>query len=141
MAEAKERANKRSILVVDDEEDFRLTLEKRLFQLGYDVETAANGKHALQKLQSGKQFNLILCDLKMPLVSGVDFMRELRKSGSQVPVIIVTGRPEKEMIQTAAQFNLAGVMVKPIKPNDLMRKIEELLPSDPLSATAGAKAD
>ena len=135
MADAKDRAQdlkakKISILVVDDEEDFRATLEKRLFQWGYDVEVAANGKHALQKLQSGKQFNLILCDLNMPLVSGADFLRELRKSGNKVPVIIITGHPQKEMVGAAAQHGLAAIMLKPVKPNDLMKKIEETLPRD-----------
>ncbi len=138
MDEAKDsvKKNRRTILVVDDEEDYRLTLERRLFQCGYDVVTAANGKHAIQKIQSGKQFNLILCDLKMPLVSGPDFLKVLRKAGIQVPVIVITGHPEKESVQSAAQFGVSAVLLKPFKPNDLMKKIEEVLAAHDSNATA-----
>lgn len=119
--------SKRSILVVDDEEGIRAVLEKRLYQSGYLVDVAANGRHALQKIESGRLYNLILCDLKMPLLTGVEFLKEIRKKGNTVPVILITGHPDRELLQTAASYNLTGIILKPYNHVQLLKKIESVL--------------
>ena len=64
-------SHKASILLVEDEESIRFMLQTKLMKEGYNVTTAANGLHGLQVLRSGKEFDLIICDLKMPGKDGI----------------------------------------------------------------------
>src|SRR5690606_11930542 len=77
------------ILVVDDEENLRRVIEVQLEQEGYQVETAADGKQALTLLAQST-FALVLTDLRMPGISGMDLLKEIRKAHPQVMVIILT---------------------------------------------------
>lgn len=119
--------NKGHILVVDDDESMRFMLQTKLFQSGYAVTLAASGSHAMQILQSDKKFDLILCDLKMPLKSGIDVIRFMKEKGISAPTIIITGFPEKEKIIAAAQMGIQDVLVKPVRHQELMKMIETKL--------------
>ncbi len=115
------------VLVVDDDESMRFMLQTKLFQSGYNVTLAASGSHALTILQSGKKFDLLLCDLKMPSKSGIDVIRMMRDLKLMIPTIIVTGFPEKEKIIAAAQMGIQDVLVKPVRHQELMRMIRSKL--------------
>lgn len=120
--------SKGHILVVDDEEGIRYLMETKLNKEGYQVTVAANGLHALQKVRSGQKFDLVLSDLKMVGMSGLDFYTELRKvTGNRIPFIIMTGFPEKGKIVQAIKHGVNDVMLKPVKHLDLMQKINELV--------------
>jgi CheY-like chemotaxis protein len=119
--------NKFNILVIDDDESMRFMMQTKLFQAGFNVTLAASGTHALQILQTSKKFDIILCDLKMPMKSGIDVIRHLKSSSSLVPVIIVTGFPEKDKIIAAAQMGIQDVLVKPVKHQELMKMIRSKL--------------
>lgn len=118
------------ILVIDDDESFRFILAQKLTQAGYSITTAANGAHAIQILQAGKMFELILCDLKMPLQGGVEFVKSLKDHNIKTPVIIMTGYPEREKIIEAALNGVTEVLLKPIKSADLIRAIRVKLGQD-----------
>lgn len=115
------------ILVVDDDESMRFMLQTKLFQSGYNVTLAASGTHAMQIFQTGKKFDLILCDLKMPLKSGIDVIRYMKDNSIGVPCIIVTGFPEKAKIIAAAQMGIQDVLVKPVRHQELMKMIRSKL--------------
>ncbi len=116
-----------SILVIDDDESFRFILAQKLAQSGYSITTAANGAHGIQILQAGKTFKLILCDLKMPVQGGLEFVRVLRDQNILTPVIIMTGYPDREKIIAAARSGVTEVLLKPIKSSDLIRVIRQKL--------------
>lgn len=118
---------KAQILVVDDDESMRFMLQTKLFQCGYNVTLAASGSHAMQILQSGKKFDLILCDLKMPLKSGIDVLRFMKEQGMDTPTVILTGFPERDKIIAAAQMGIQDVLVKPVRHNDLINMIKSKL--------------
>lgn len=118
---------KYNILVVDDDESMRFMLQTKLFQSGYNVTLAASGTHAMQIFQTGKKFDLVLCDLKMPLKSGIDVIRFMKENGYSAPCIIVTGFPEKEKIIAAAQMGIQDVLVKPVRHQELMKMIRSKL--------------
>lgn len=120
-------AAKPQILVIDDDESMRFMLQSKLFQSGYNVTLAASGSHAMQIFQSGKEFDLILCDLKMPLKTGIDVLRFLRDSGNNTPMIIVTGFPERDKIISAAQMGVQDVLVKPVRHQELMKMVRSKL--------------
>jgi CheY-like chemotaxis protein len=127
---------KPQILVIDDDESMRFMLQTKLFQSGYNVTLAASGSHAMQILQSGKNFDLILCDLKMPLKSGIDVIRFMKDQKIDTPTVILTGFPEREKIIAAAQMGIQDVLVKPVRHNDLMKMIRTKLGSDEVQEQA-----
>jgi two-component system, chemotaxis family, chemotaxis protein CheY len=127
MDSPKVKPKKCTILLVDDEEEFRVQLERKLFAVGYDVHVTANGKLAFQKLQTGIRFDLILCDLRMPVMDGAAFISEVRKVGSKIPIIVLTGTADREAIKLLAPLKLSGLLLKPFKPNELLDKIKAVL--------------
>jgi CheY-like chemotaxis protein len=120
---------KPQILVIDDDESMRFMLQTKLFQSGYNVTLAASGSHAIQILQSGKKFDLIICDLKMPLKSGIDVIRFLKDQKIETPTVILTGFPEREKIIAAAQMGIQDVLVKHVRHNDLLKMVRSKLDS------------
>ena len=114
---------KRHILVVDDDESMRFMLQTKLFQCGFNVTLAASGSHAMQIFQTGKKFDLVLCDLKMPMKTGIDVIRYMKNMKIEIPLIIVTGFPEKEKIIAAAQMGIQDILVKPVRHQELLKMI------------------
>ena len=82
------------ILVADDDSFVREMLSAILESVGYTVDTAANGVEALEKFRSEKKFDLILSDMNMPEMSGLDIIKEIRGNDNKVPIIILTGNNE-----------------------------------------------
>jgi len=119
------------LLVIDDDESMRFMMQTKLFQSGFNVTLAASGSHAMQIFQSGKKFDLVLCDLKMPLKSGIDVIRYMKDSAITIPLIIITGFPEREKIISAAQMGIQDVLVKPVRHQELMKMIQKKLSGEP----------
>jgi two-component system response regulator HydG len=115
------------ILVVDDDESMRFMLQTKLFQCGYNVTLAASGTHAIQILQTTKKFDLVICDLKMPLKGGIDVIKFMKEHGIETPTVILTGFPERDKIISAAQMGIQDVLVKPVRHNDLMNMVRTKL--------------
>lgn len=115
------------VLVIDDDESMRFMMQTKLFQSGFNVTLAASGTHAMQIFQTGKKFDLILCDLKMPMRTGIDVIKFMKDNKIETPLIIVTGFPEKEKIIAAAQMGIQDVLVKPVRHQELLRMIRNRL--------------
>jgi len=115
------------ILLVDDQPLIRKIVRDILAQLGYmNVEEAENGQDALVKLRM-KKFDLIFLDWNMPIMQGIDVLRELRKMPAykDTPVIMLTAEAEKEKVLTAIQEGVTNYIVKPFKPATLKEKLAE----------------
>jgi CheY-like chemotaxis protein len=129
------------ILIVDDDDGIRVMLENKLFKLGYKCSTAANGLHALQKIRTLEQYDLIVCDLKMPGMSGLDLVKSLREDSlfKELPVLLITGYPEKQQILDAVRTGISRVLLKPFKHHQIAGAIKEILnPEDMSGAPAAA---
>lgn len=118
---------KPQVLVIDDDESMRFMMQSKLFQSGYNVTLAASGSHAVQIFQTGKNFDLVLCDLKMPLKTGIDVIKFMKENKIVIPTIIVTGFPERDKIIAAAQMGVQDVLVKPVRHQELMKMIRNKL--------------
>ena len=118
------------VLVVEDFEDLRRLVASYLDSRGYQVFEAANGKVAIQTAKSEK-LHLILLDIRLPDINGVDVVRELRKLSQtkHVPIIgwsAETGlNPQRELLQ---QAGISAYTEKPTRLNELDRLIERFLP-------------
>ncbi len=104
-----------SILVVDDDESNRESLRRRLERRGYTVAVAVDGKHALDSIATVK-FDLIILDVMMPGISGLQVLDELRKtySPSQLPIIMATARDQSEDVVYALDHGANDYVTKPL---------------------------
>lgn len=120
----------KTILVVDDSVTMVLSLKSTLSLNGFSVETAGNGKEALDKLHAGLKPDLIVTDINMPVMGGMDLIRSVRAMAGLkfIPILTLTteGDPAKR-----SQGKLAGAtgwVVKPVSGNDLVAVIRKVLP-------------
>ena len=104
-----------SLLVVDDTEFNRDVLARRLIQRGFSVDTAADGAEALERVSTGR-YDLVLLDIEMPVMSGLEVLTRLRETHSQteLPVIMVTGRVASADIVEALGLGANDYVTKPI---------------------------
>ena len=89
--ETKSHKSKAMILVVDDEPQVADTLRDLLEYEGFKVETAENGRQALDRLTSGHRFDLVITDMKMPEMDGLELLKRVQKLRKNLPVIVLTG--------------------------------------------------
>jgi len=101
-----------SILVIDDEELIRALFKESLEELGHRVVTARNGSEGLELVKQ-RDFDLVFLDLKMPGMDGAEVFRQIRTIKADLPVTIITGYPDSDMMARALAQGPFGVMQKP----------------------------
>jgi DNA-binding NtrC family response regulator len=116
------------LLVVEDRESLRLMLERALRQEGYQV-TAAESAESAMPLMGGRQFDLVLTDLKLPGRSGIDVLKASRELQPQAPVLVLTAYGTVHTAVEAMKLGAADFLEKPIEIEDLYRLVESLLGS------------
>ncbi len=114
------------ILVVDDEEGARDLFNTILTDEGYDVSLANGGEEALSLFKSNP-FNLVITDIKMPVMDGLQLLQEIRKMGSKTDVIMVTAYGEVESYLKAMSLGAAEYINKPIRIKELKRIVHKIL--------------
>jgi DNA-binding response OmpR family regulator len=118
-----------TLLVVDDNEDNRFTLVRRLKRLGYDaVTTATNGKEALARLEE-RPFDLVLLDVMMPEMNGYDVLERLRADARlrDVPVIMISAVDQVESVVRCIELGAADYLPKPFDPVILRARVAACL--------------
>jgi DNA-binding response OmpR family regulator len=118
--------DKPHVLIVDDEENIRLTLSQALGTLPAEIDTAANGQEALDKLEQ-RTFAVILLDLRMPGMNGMQVLERLRESRPEIPVIIITAHGTIESAVDAMQLGAIEFLQKPFVPDDVRRLVSRVL--------------
>ncbi len=114
------------ILVVDDEEGARELFNTILTDEGYEVTLAVDGREALTCMQSDP-YDLVVTDIKMPGMDGLQLLQEIRKSGSRADVIMVTAYGEVESYLKAMSLGAAEYINKPIRIKELKRIVHKVL--------------
>jgi two-component system, chemotaxis family, chemotaxis protein CheY len=120
------------ILVVDDNDFMRDLIASMLREIGFrEISHAADGEAALAKVLETDP-GLILCDVDMEPMNGLDFVEQLRKRSPppptpQVPVILLTSHSEAEIVQRAIKLGVNAYVVKPVKRNQLEARIVTVL--------------
>jgi two-component system response regulator (stage 0 sporulation protein F) len=119
------------ILVVDDEEEIAKLLEEFLNKKGYQVITALGGQKAIEAIKRQECIDLMILDLKMPAVNGVDVLQELRRLNKQIPVIILSGSLDlRNFIDDLKKlnYNEKNILYKPVDLFELLKTIKNYLP-------------
>lgn len=114
------------VLVVDDEKSIRKTLKAFLEDATYRVATAENGEDSLALVRRERP-DLILLDLMMPGLSGVDVLKEFHAMDPDLPVIIITAYPDSELMAEAMRFPPVTLLPKPVAKAPLTRTVNRLL--------------
>lgn len=118
------------ILIIDDEPEIVNILKLFLTKKSFDVVPCVGGEYALELLRSGIKPDLMIVDMKMPKVKGIDILKELKNLGKEWPVIVLSGSIdiEKRMDEIRQlEFQQVEYFVKPIDLNSLSEKIKEML--------------
>jgi two-component system, response regulator, stage 0 sporulation protein F len=117
---------KTRVLVVDDDADARELISLVLSQAGYEVDEAAEGFAALSKVSHVRP-DVVVTDLRMPGMSGVDLAQRIRRIHGDVPVIIATGLETLDLCTAAESYGAVCCMIKPIDLEELVWTIEMTL--------------
>ena len=119
-----------SALVVDDSVTILLSLKTTLSMNGFEVQTANNGHEALNKLTYGFKPNLILTDIDMPVMGGMELICKVRALPSFrfIPILTLTTESEASKREDGKRLGATGWLVKPVSSDDLVKVIGRVLP-------------
>ena len=118
------------VLVIDDEPEVRKIVHLALEKNGYDVVEAEDGEKAIEVIRSGDNpllTDVIICDVRMPKINGVEAVAFFREQFPSVPIIVLTGYPD---MQLATSFIKQGVMeylVKPVEKEKLVESVDKAM--------------
>jgi two-component system, OmpR family, response regulator MprA len=115
------------ILVVDDERAVRESLRRALELEGYEIELAADGREALDRLEADSQPDALILDVLMPGVDGLEVCRRLRRTGSRLPVLMLTARDAVENRVAGLDAGADDYVTKPFALEELLARIRALL--------------
>ena len=115
-----------TVLIVDDDYEWRMLIHRLLQNSGYDVIEAKNGKNAL-KLLKNNNIDLVLTDILMPIMDGVELIRELSQRHPGMPVIAMTSNIEMPYLNIAVKLGATNCLQKPFNRNHLLEMINEAL--------------
>lgn len=115
------------VLIADDDPDFASSTKQLLESAGYNVLVARTGKEAVEQALANPCDVLVL-DLKLPVLHGMEVYRELRKQGRCIPTIIVTGFAEEESgnLDTFKSLSVTGCLFKPFEPERLLDAVNDI---------------
>ena len=117
---------KASILIVDDEEVIRALFKETLMRLGHSVITAETGSKAVELVRQ-QDIDLVFLDLKMPDLDGVEIFSQIKTIKPNLPVTIITGYPESDMMVRVLARGPFGVMNKPFSESDIITAVNNFL--------------
>jgi len=118
-----------SVLVIDDSTMVRMQVGNALRPHGYDVVEAIDGVDALAMLDAHPNTALVVCDVNMPRMNGLEFLEQLRARPTRPPVVMLTTEGQPELIQRARALGALGWLVKPFKPEILTATAKKLAPT------------
>lgn len=120
----------KTILVVDDSVTMVMSLKSTLILNGFETESAANGREALNRLAGGLRPDLIVTDINMPVMGGMELIKNVRSMPGLkfVPILTLTTESEVSRKHEGKLAGATGWLVKPVSGNDLVAVIRKVLP-------------
>jgi two-component system response regulator (stage 0 sporulation protein F) len=116
----------KTVLIVDDQDGIRKLLEEATTLLGYAADTVSSGAEALERIRSRK-YQLALVDMKMPGISGLETLLEMRALDRGIKTVLMTGYGESFYMEEALKKGADGVILKPFDLEELRELFEKLL--------------
>lgn len=116
----------KQILVVDDEKNIRQLFQEELIDEGYQVAVADSGKEALAKLAQRKP-DLMIVDIRMPEMTGLELLQEIRRSHKDIPIIVCTALRALQDDYTIWESQVSAFLAKPVDLDELKAKVAEII--------------
>ncbi len=120
------------ILIIDDEEEIREVVRMHLESAGYMVIEAQDGEEGINKMREGAnllQVGLIITDIRMPKVNGVEAIDYIRTNAPSKPILVMTGYPDTELAISLLKKGVKEYLVKPVEKKMLLEKVKKVLSS------------
>ncbi|MDP4300440.1 response regulator [Leptothrix discophora] len=118
----------KTIFLIDDSATMVMSVKTTLEISGFKVETAADGEQAMGKINKGLKPDLIITDINMPKMDGIEFIRNARKILRFTPILTLTTESQQAKRDEAKKLGASGWLVKPIGGADLLKVIKQVLP-------------
>lgn len=117
------------VLVVDDSASVRQQVGLALKQQGYEVVEAVDGVNGVDKLQADNTIGMVICDVNMPRMSGIEFVEKVKENPryANLPIVMLTTEGQPRLIQRAKKAGAKGWIVKPFKANLLVAAVKKLM--------------
>lgn len=118
------------VLIIDDSASFRQIISDTLRNAGYDVIEGTDGVDALAKL-AGKKINLIICDVNMPNMNGIRFVKEvkMRPEYQSLPIIMLTTESREKRKLEGQEVGVNAWIVKPFQPDQMLKVVSKFIHS------------
>jgi CheY-like chemotaxis protein len=116
------------ILVAEDNDFVRMQIVKFLQDDGYEVKEAIDGNTAIQVVEN-ENIDFCVVDVRMEPLNGFDFIRSIRGRGMDTPIILVTGDDASDILETAGEWGVSAVLIKPVEKERLLKAVERGLRS------------
>jgi two-component system chemotaxis response regulator CheY len=120
------------ILIIEDDQDIRDVLKLQLEQAGHKVIEAGDGQEGIDLMKKGSnllQVGLIITDIRMPKVNGVETIDYIKANAPSIPIMVVTGYPDTELAVNLLQKGVKDYVVKPVEKEALLNKVSAILSS------------
>lgn len=114
------------ILICEDERDTREAITNLLFKRGYEVYTAADGEESIKKIREIKP-DLMLLDIRMPKINGIEAAKEIRKFDTKTRIIFITAFQSPELYKEAVKYDISDYIVKPASPEAILKSLQNAL--------------
>jgi len=118
------------VMIVDDEPDIRKVVRMTLQKAGYDVLEAEDGEKAIEVINTGENrlmLDVIICDIRMPKINGVEAIAYFRKEYPRVPVVVLTGFPDVNMATSFLNDGVVDYLVKPVEGEKLKASVAKAM--------------
>lgn len=112
----------KTVLLVEDDRVLNDVISRSLRTAGYDVLTAEDGEEGLKQVSKA---DLVLLNMKLPKVSGEEFLKRVRADGNYVPVIVITGLEKPDMMDRIGKYEIVDFVPKPFSAGELHSKVEK----------------
>lgn len=119
--------SKKRVLVVDDSKSVRQQVGLALTQAGYEIIEAENGLEGLEKIKSDTSLSMVIADVNMPQMNGLEMLEQVQQVvRSGLPIVVLTTEGQPAMIKRAKAAGAKGWIVKPFKANQLVATVDKL---------------
>lgn len=118
----------KKIVVVDDSRSVRQQVKTSLADAGYEVIEAEDGAEGVAKIRGNTDVAMVICDVNMPRMNGLELVAAIKKEGaySTLPIVMLTTEGQPELIERAKKAGAKGWIVKPFKPELLVATVKKL---------------
>lgn len=116
----------KKVMIVDDSRTIRQQVSFTLSKGGYDVVEAEDGVQGIQKLSENPDLSMIITDVNMPNMNGIEMVEKMTGTGTTVPIIMLTTEGAADLIDKAKAAGAKGWLVKPFKPDQLIAAVGKL---------------